>query len=42
MYDVGALAANSLNPADNNVYFYATPPRCGVYATRGPITSNER
>jgi hypothetical protein len=29
-YDVGALQANSLNPADNAVHYYADPPRCGV------------
>jgi len=28
-YDVGALAANSLNPQDNAVHYYADPPRCG-------------
>jgi hypothetical protein len=38
-YDVGALAANSLNPQDNNVYYYSDPPRCGV--RNGGDTAND-
>lgn len=44
--DVGALAANEHNPADNTVDYYAEEPRCGVYdpdlgynsGTWGPIS----
>jgi uncharacterized repeat protein (TIGR01451 family) len=38
--DVGALAANSLNPADNAVHYPASPPRCGVYGPHGSISYN--